>query len=338
MKATQLHSGSWRVQITIGGRRISVTEPTEQEALRKARGMLDGYVSPPVNGEEKTLRQLIDDFIALREPTLSPVTVRTYRSYQKHRLQGIMDIKAKDITADKCQLAVNSDVARFSPKSIKSAWGFVLTVLKDRTGAAYTVRLPQQIPHDRLFLQPEQIPEFISAMHGNRYEIPALLALHGLRVSEILDLRWTDIGADSIIVHGSAVPNADGVLTHKATNKNSTSHREVPIMIPRLLEAISEADKSGEYVCAWRGSGAIYNGINRVCRKAGLPEIGIHGLRHSWMSLCQYAGISVRQCQVWGGWATLQTPMVTYNHLAESRTTEDIEKMRNHFCGSGERA
>lgn len=331
MKAKQLASGSWRVQITLGGQRISITEATEKEALRIARGMIDGFVEQPKKAEDKTLRQLIDDFIQLREPTLSPVTVRTYRGYQKHRLQSLLDLKAKDITADKCQLAINADVPNFSPKSIKSAWGFIDTVLKDRLGKSFSVRLPQLIPHDKSFLQPEQIPVFVDAMKGNRYEIAALLALHGLRVSEVMDVRWSDIRSDCILVHGSAVPDVDGVLTHKQTNKNSTSHREVPIMIPQLLEAVEKADKSTEYVCNWKGSGAIYNGINRVCKKAGLPEVGIHGLRHSWTSLCQYSGVSAKQCQVWGGWSNQQTMMAIYAHLADSRTAEDIDKMRRHF-------
>lgn len=331
MKAKQLDSGSWRVQVTVGGQRISVTEATEKEALRTARGIVDGYVAPPTKVEDKTVRQLIDEFIALRDPTLSPVTVRTYRSYQKHRLQQLMQIKIADLTADKCQMAINADVRHYSPKSIKSAWGFVDTVIKDRVGKSFSVRLPQQIPHDKEFLQPEQIPVFVEAMRGNRYEIAALLALHGLRVSEVLDIRWDDIQDNAILVHGSAVPNVDGVLTHKQTNKNSTSHRDVPIMIPRLLDAVAEADKSNEYVCSWKGSGAIYNGINRVCRKCGLPEVGIHGLRHSWTSLCQYYGVDVKQLQAWGGWSTLQTPMQIYTHIANSRATADLEKMRSHF-------
>ena len=59
--------------------------------------------------------------------------------------------------------------------------------------------------------------------------MPALLALHGLRRSELLALTADKITGDMITVSGSMVFNANGQLVLKSTNKNETSQRTVCI-------------------------------------------------------------------------------------------------------------
>ena len=67
------------------------------------------------------------------------------------------------------------------------------------------------------------------AVCGKDCELPALLALHGLRRSELLALTADKITGDMITVSGSMVFNANGQLVLKSTNKNETSQRTVCI-------------------------------------------------------------------------------------------------------------
>ena len=70
--------------------------------------------------------------------------------------------------------------------------------------------------------------------------------------------------------------DADNNLTQKDTNKNETSRRTVPIMIPRLREMLPEAiTAAGDGALVQGSLNTLYVQINRVCGAAGLPRVGV---------------------------------------------------------------
>lgn len=334
-KARKLPSGSWFVRVRIDGEDIGITRRTEKEAIAEAMAIKAGLRSTVKREKcDLTLRQMIDRYIGKREPTLSPATIRGYTIIRDNRLQRIMDIPVKKLSDDDFQLAFNADLltGKFSAKTMTNTWGFIKTVLKKEGKREVEISLPEVVNKPHEFLQPDQISIFLDAIKGNRHEIPALLALHSLRASEILDLRWEDIDTEKglIYVRGSAVPDKDNILVHKETNKNKTSRRIVPIMIDQLREAIDAADKSSAYICLV-ASGAIYNAINRTCKKNNLPEVGIHGLRHSFASLAYHLGLPEEMTMKIGGWADRGTMRKIYTHLADQDIAKHTEALTSFF-------
>lgn len=67
--------------------------------------------------------------------------------------------------------------------------------------------------------------------------------------------------------------------------------------------------------------------INRVCRENDLPEVGLHGLRHSFASLAYHLQIPEMIAAEIGGWNDLSTMHKIYTHLAQ----KDIEKRSRDF-------
>jgi integrase len=259
----------------------------------------------------------------MREAALSPSTIRGYRIIQENRMKSVMDRTINKTTDKMYQLAVNADTKEYSSKTVKNTWCFVASVLKAVAGREVSCSIPQVITKEHEFLEPEHIPIFLKGIKGDPREIPILLALHGLRASEVMDITWKDIDLKKKIirVRGSAVLDADNNIVHKETNKNSTSRRDVPILIPQLVEAVERADKSSEFVYD-KQTVTIYRTINKVCRENGLPEVGVHGLRHSWTSLCFHLGLPAELTQKFGGWGDLGTMKKIYTHLA----TRDVHK------------
>lgn len=117
-------------------------------------------------------------------------------------------------------------------------------------------------------MEPEQIRPFIEAVHGTDVEIPALLALSSLRRSEIMALRWenVDLGKGVIKVRGAAVPDEHHRLTQKKENKNTTSARNVPIMIDELKMALKTSRKDSGLVIECNAN-TVWNKINSICEK-----------------------------------------------------------------------
>ena len=72
--------------------------------------------------------------------------------------------------------------------------------------------------------------------------------------------------------------------------------------------------------------------LHMDCVAAGVTDISLYGLRHSFASLCHHARISELQCMQWGGWSDQQTMHKIYTHIAEADETDDLKKMRSLFC------
>lgn len=312
----QLPSGAWHTRVLVDDRRVSITRETYDECVAEYLAIKHKVVEAKKAPAKVTLSQAIDRYIEDRIFILSPSTVRGYRTIQKHRFPALMKQDISTITQDQCQRAVNLEAKKVSAKTISNAWGFVASVIAESTGREVTVRLPQVIPAERPWLTPEQIPVFVEAVKEDVAEIPALLALSSLRRSEIVGLRWSDIDLQKGVIHvnGASVPDEDHKFVRKAETKNVTSRRTIPI-IPPLMDALKAVEHHGEMVAAYHPA-TIMNQVNRVCEKAGLPKVGLHGLRHSFASLAYHLGWSEKVAMEIGGWADDRTMHKIYTHVS----------------------
>lgn len=317
-KAERLSSGSWRIRVMVNGESVSITKPTEKEAVAAAMQIKAGKTDRR-RYAPKTVTKAIDEYIEARRNVVSPSTIKGYRMIQKHRFPSMMDRCISDLTQSQWQKAVNAEAKVCSAKTLKNAWFFVSSVISEATGQKLVVRLPQVLPNELPFLNAEQIPVFIAAMKGRPHEIAALLALSSLRRSELLAVRWEDIDLERgcIRVHGAVVRGEDGSLVYKNENKNLSSRRVVPFLIPQLRDAVMAADKSSEFVVTCKPD-VMLPAINKVCRENGLPEVGMHGLRRSFASLAYHLGISEEVTMRAGGWSDITTMRKIYTKISEA--------------------
>lgn len=95
-------------------------------------------------------------------------------------------------------------------------------------------------------------------------------------------------------------------------NKSARSQRVVPIVIPRLSEILKDHDGD---ICPL-GDG-VRRQINRICAANGLPEVGLHGLRHSFASLAYHLGWPEEETIRHGGWSDWKTVHDFYLRLSE---------------------
>lgn len=322
----ELPSGNWFIQICVNGKRISVTEPTEAACIARAMAIKQELLEPVDRARKQSLTKAIDAYIDARSNVLSPSTIRGYRIIQRNRFQDAMG-RPVDAYDDKgWQRIINKEAKLCSSKTLKNAWGFIASVIHEETGKQISVNLPQVVSDTRSFLEPEQIPVFLEAAKGNHFEIAALLALCSLRSSEISALTWNQVDLQNGIIHvqGAVVKNEDNKYVRKKENKNTTSRRDVPIMIPRLLDALKEADQSCAAVVPFHPS-SVCRGINKICESAGLPKVGTHGLRHSFASLAYHLGMPEKIAMQIGGWANDATMRKIYTHVAKN----DVLKYQN---------
>lgn len=329
-EAEKLPSGSYRCRVMVNGQKKSFTAPTKREAEQAALEYKIGILAEENEKPEITIRKAIDEYLTLKSGVLSPASVRGHRIKQRCYLQSIMDIPLSKLSVSAIQHAINTE--KCSPKTIRETWALIRPALK-RYSVSYDVSLPAVQSDEHAFLSAEEIPVFLKEAEGSKYEIAFLLALHSLRVSEILGLRWenVDLEKQSITVRGATLFDENNKLVNKPTNKNRSSRRTIPIMIPRLFQLLSDAERTSEFVVI-ANPNSIRASANKICRKANLPEVGTHGLRHSFCSLAYKLGISEKVTMQLGGWSDYGTMRKIYTHIAQADISDSVQQIKNFFA------
>lgn len=328
----QLPSGAWNTRIYIDGRTVSITKPSYDECAAEYLATKHGVIEAKKAPEKLTLCAAIDKYIEDRDAVLSPATIRGYRCIQNNRFKLLMKQDISAITQEQCQRAINLEKRTVSAKTVKNAWGFVSSVIAENTGNHFSITMPQVIAKERPWLEPGEIPTFVAAVKGTDVEIPALLALSSLRRSEIIALRWPNIDFKKkvIAVDGSCVPDEEHKFIRKEETKNSTSRRIVPI-IPPLLEALKNVERHGEMVVTMHPA-TVWRKINEICQAADLPEVGLHGLRHSFASLAYHLGWSEKVAMEIGGWSDYDTMRKIYTHISQKSVEEASASFADFFA------
>ena len=317
----------WFSQVVVGDNRVYISANSEEEYYAKARAAKTRQIEVKKSPAKITLGEAIDRYIKDNDAVLSPSTINCYKSYRKTRFTAYMDKQTDSINY---QSMVNAESKIVSAKTVHNAWRLVTASLNNLSLSVPEINLPQKHNSTRPWLDYEQIVQFTDAIYGKPWELGALLALQGLRRSEILHLSSDDVDLGNGIIHvcGASVIGVGNKLTDKVTNKTAASTRDVHIVMPRLTELLR--GKNGRLITT--NPTTLYSLINNVCEKKGLPKVGVHGLRLSFASLAYHLNWSEATTMREGGWSNSQTVHGIYTHLANADANDDINRMGKFYA------
>lgn len=312
--------GYYSGRITVNGKKITVKGKTRKEYIDNCQKIKKG-ASPT---ECPTLGKAIDNYISINSNTLSPSTLRGYKIIRDKRFQSYMK---QAIDTIRYQEMVNNEAKQYSPKTVKNAWGLVSKAVKETGYSLPAVNLPKVPIPQTEFLDHKQVKTFLKAIKGDDVEAAAILALHSLRSSELRHISAEDITDNTIHVRGAVVRNDAGKWVDKDTNKNRTSTRDIPIIIPRLLDLLP---KTGKVVTMPEET--IRQHLKRICEANNLPVVSLHDLRRTFASLAAYLQWREETICAVGGWRP-GSPIVhsIYIKVSDTAIKEDIKKMSKFF-------
>lgn len=323
-KPVKLKNGDYMIRLRLAGEEQYVTASTAKEATRQAALLKAEHLSQknvervPKNVRDMTISQAIDAYLEKYGATLSPVTVRGYRAIQRVRFSAYMNKPVKDIRD--WQQVITDETKKVCAKTIKNAWSCVHVALEDLRYPLPVVKLPTVVIKTHPWLDAEtELQPFLKAVKGNPYEIPILLGLLSLRRSEYLAVTWDNIDLKKKIIRirGAMVPDEHNKFIYKEANKEAASRREVKIMIPQLLDALNAVPpekRTGRVVTCHPNT--VYEIVNGICEANGLPKIGNHGLRHTFVSAAFATGVPEADVQEEGGWSDPATVHKHYKHMS----------------------
>lgn len=319
-------SGKWFIQLRIGGQSYSVTEDTEAKCRAKAVAIKSGLIEEQKKGPRTTVGQEIDSYIESRSNVLSPSTISGYKKIRRQNFQSIMQLRPEDLTDTRMQTAVNQESISFSPKTVKNAVGLIGAAL----GRKFSVTIAAQSPKTPNTYSSEDIRKLLLAIDGKgEIECAVLLAMWlSLRRSEILALKWEDIGENTITVKAARVYDENHKLVEKTT-KTEKSTRVIPCP-DYILSRINALPRSGEYVFT-HGTHYYWEALTNICERNGLPHIYLHGLRHTNASVMGLLGIDNKYAMKRGGWTSDHTMKGVYQQIMEEGEISAAKRIDQYF-------
>ncbi len=162
-------------------------------------------------------------------------------------------------------------------------------------------------------------------------DIIEFLILTGARRSEVVNLPWSELDLEK------------GLWTLPPERNKAKTEKVIPLSKAAIKLLERRRDSGSEYVFPNPKTGEplkhFHNTWDRIRKKAGIPDVRIHDLRHNFASLLINAGRSLYEVQKLLGHSQLATTQ-RYAHLTQNTlrdATEVVSLTVRSESGEGEK-
>lgn len=325
MKATKLPSGSYRVQFTLDGKRLSVTAATEDEAIYEAMALKTKRIQK--KNALPTVGECVTEYIKSKENILSPKTIYSYKTIRDTSLKEIEDIPIDELTQQRIQVLVNTLALTRAPKTVHNAHHLLSSVL-----GVYVPDLRLRTTLPRIPKRIKELPTaeaMMKAIIGSEIELPCLMGFWlGMRMSEILGAKKTDVKDGVLHIHNTII-TVGGKQVEKDSTKTAESTRRLALP-EHIIELIRQLPPEQEYLVPLKGQ-ALYKKFKRLVHDNDLPEMTFHDLRHLNASVMLALGVPDKYAMERGGWSTDKVMKNVYQHTFSAERKAVDEKVDDYF-------
>ena len=216
------------------------------------------------------------------------------------------------------------DIENLLPQDVKPATrnryrAFIRAVLRaaerewDWIDRAPVLRTEAEPKRRVAFLTREQAEVLIELL-PEKYRIPVRFALlTGLRRSNVFNLTWDKVD----LARGTVIVEADEAKAgHRIVVPLNSAARALLQALPEPREGRVWGDVTRVWCNTWKAS----------CKRAGVPWLRFHDLRHTWASWHAMAGTPLSVLQELGGWHSPQM-VQRYAHLSPEHLAAAAERV-----------
>lgn len=330
--ATQLPSGSWRVQVYLykdaDGKRHykSFTAPTADEAEYAALEWKLGKSNE--ESEDITVYNAITKYIESKKNVLSQSTIRSYDGMQRNYFKGPFgNQKLCRLNSTIVQIWISDLSVKVSPKTVRNAHA-LLTSSLDMFAPDLKLKttLPAKKKPELYTPSDDDIKRLLNYIKGRELEIAVLLAAFGpLRRGEICALTSDDIKGNIVSVNKSMVKGPDKQWYIKQP-KTYGSYRSVEFP-DFVIDRIKGID--GRIVKCTPDH--ITNRFSRAIVFSKSPHFRFHDLRHYAASIMHAIGVPDQYILQRGGWKTDGVMKSIYRNTIDAESVKQNKKILEHF-------
>jgi integrase len=304
-----------------------------------------------------TLREyLTKEWLPAIEHTIRPTTYRSYVAHVEcHILPALGSLQLQKLSPAQIN-ALYAKLGRNGKRngkgltalSVRHVHAVLHRALKDAGRWGRLARNPADLAdppratahgHELRTWSAQQLAAFLSSQRDDRlHALWHTLAMTGLRRGEALGLRWQDVDLEAgrLCVRRALVPSGQEVLVSEP--KTARGRRVVALdpgtvavlrgQAARQLDEQQDAgwtetdlvftNEDGQALHPW----VVSRRFRQVVRRAMLPVIRLHDLRHTHATLALRAGIHPKVVSERLGHATVSITLDTYSHAIPAMQEE----------------
>ena len=365
--------GRWSGSVDLGGamggnhRKVvygSSKKEVEERIRRLVNDVADG--SPPPSRSPQVGAFLYQWLVAVR-PTLRPKTYVSYEGVVRlHLVPQLGRVALEKLSIEHiANLMTKMQVdRRLSPTTVR----YVLLILRNALGKAVrwglvgrnvaTLVDPPRVGHKEVrVLSPEEATKLLEAARGEAIEGLVTVAIStGVRLGEALGLQWRDVDLDrrQLRINKSLQRvSGQGQVLMETKTRRSRRILVLPVKTAEALRALRDNQNRLRRAAgsAWRDKGYVFTSsigepldqrnvsrmFRQVLRKAKLPKMRFHDLRHSCASLLLAQHISPRVVMETLGHSRISVTMDTYTHVMPALMRDAADAMDRSLDAADER-
>ena len=346
-KLKKRKDGRYQRRVTLSSGKTRVVYGRTQAALDAAvRAVLADDSAGLDVGDRTTVGEWAKIWLQTYKADLRHATVQMYRNaYNNHVRQVLGGMELRDVRPVHIR-SVMSEVAGMS----ESLQNKVLLTMRQIFATAIDNGLLLRNPCDKIKITPHAKPRrkeyltdaerdtLMEAVTEPRARAFVALCLYcGLRREEALGLKWTDLGADRLVVSRAMTFGSNQQLPVEEL-KNTASCRMLP-MPDKLRQVLATTPRLAEYVVpAANGGDMTLSAFRRlwtshVRRQVGF-ELHPHMLRHTYATMLYRAGVDLRTAQQLLGHANIQMTARIYTHLEAEDSLKVQDRINLYLSGT----
>jgi len=360
----QRKDGRWAASITLeGGKRKTFYGKTRKEVQEQLKIALhEQQQGTLMTGPQQTVAQYLAEWLKVHKQVIRPRSHERYEAIVRlHIAPTLGKLPLQKLTGQHLQRLYTEKLETgLSPTTVTAIHNMLHTALDNAIklglltrNVCETVSPPRKIHKEIKPLAPEQARQLLDAAKGHPQEALFVLALAtGMRRGELLGLKWQDINLNNGVlqVRRALTRMPTGLGYQETEPKTKTSRRSI-VLTPFAIEALKEhrvrqlemkQKASGtwedhDYVfCTPTGKHLspghdVLVQLKKLLKKAGLPDIRFHDLRHSTATLLLSKGVHPKVVQEILGHSEISMTMDTYSHVLPTMHKDAMDGLNDIF-------
>lgn len=341
----QLPSGKWRAQATIHGTRVGVVAKTHKEAQEQLRKLLsdaDKGLLPPT--EKPTLAVHIERWLTdVAQPSVRSRTTRGYRDIARlHILPTLGALRLTQLQPSHVQALYSKlTAAGLSAKSVRNVHAVLRRALNQAVewhlvprNVALLAHPPRAPRHEVVALSADDARRLLHSVRGDRWAALLAVALAtGMRQSELLGLKWSDVHVASGTIRVQRQLGRDGLYAEPKTAKGRRTI-DLPASCVAILKDHKRQQNEERLLVGpdWQYSDLVFcthagrplsqrnvhRAFKRLLDRHGIPDVPFHALRHTHATLLLAQGTHPKVVQERLGHATIAMTLDIYSAYVPS--------------------
>lgn len=281
-------------------------------------------------------------------PTLKYATQKSYRFLlRKHLLPRFGDWRLCDIRRAEIQrYLINKLRQEFAWETTNHLRNLLSKIFSTAVSWNYVsehpvrgIKMPERtLKRPHRFLAMEQVRRLVAAAEEPFRTIVLLATMTGLRIGEILALRWGRID----FVKATLSVEETCYEGHFGTPKTKASRRQVPLcsaVVHALLAHRARCPDASlqALVFATRQGTPLASGnlrrrdLRSTTERAGLPVIDWHALRHTHGTLLHELGTPLKVAQAQLGHSHMSTTLDVYTHASAVGQRQAVDQLESQL-------